>query len=410
MPFYRYSRWDGTQQVFPIGEDDLMEQLSEELVTHGDISNALHSMAQRGLRSKFGHSVSGIQDMLQRLSVMRQGALDRYNLEHILDNIKQRLQDIVQAERRGIEKRLADARSRFASTMGGENNSAPTHQETERLLQHLDEMACRNQEFLDKLPQQPAQAIQQLKEYELFVDHEARDKFSELLKSLQQQVLDSSFRNLSQNLNSVSLGQLTSLKDMLRELNRLLEEYLSKGEAASRPYFDRFMQRYGKLFGSSPPASVEELAENLHWQVAQMESLLKSLSPELRRELEETLDSIFHDEELRDELARFASKLEHMRPDGTVAEEFLFRGNEPLSLEKALEVMHQLQKMEELERQLRRTQQEHHLDNVKPELMRELMGEESYQELEQLRCMAEVLENAGSSSESRAAFSLPPKA
>ena len=89
MPFYRYARWDGTQQVFPIQEEDLMAHLSEQLVTQGDISNALRSMAQNGLHSRFSQKVPGIQDMLQGLRSMRQRALDQYNLEHILDNISQ---------------------------------------------------------------------------------------------------------------------------------------------------------------------------------------------------------------------------------------------------------------------------------------------------------------------------------
>ena len=93
--------------------------------------------------------------------------------------------------------------------------------------------------------------------------------------------------------------------------------------------------------------------------------------------------------------ARFAANLGRMRPDGGSVREFLFRGQESLDLEDALQVMGQLHKMEELERQLRRTQQGHNLDGVESELVRELMGEESHQELEQLRRMAEVLEDAG---------------
>ncbi len=395
MPFYRYSRWDGTQQVFPIHEEELMEQLSEQMVTQGDITAALRSMAQNGLRSKLGDKVSGVQDMLQRLEDMRQRSLDRYNLDHVLDNITQRLQDIVQAERRGIEKRLADAHDRLTSLSTPPSvPPMPTREESEALLRRLEEIARRSRETLDNVPEHPAQAIRRLKEYE-FMDDEARAKFDQLLKSLQQQAAESYFRNLSQALGSAAPDGFASFKNMVRELNRLMEEHLDSGGVASRSLFDRFMQKYGGLFGPSPPASVEELAEELHHQMSRMESLMKSLSPELRRELEETLDSIFRDRDLREEIARFAANLERMRPDGGSVREFLFRGQESLDLEDALQVMGQLHKMEELERQLRRTQQGHNLDSVESELVRELMGEESYQELEQLRRMAEVLEDAG---------------
>ena len=44
----------------------------------------------------------------------------------------------------------------------------------------------------------------------------------------------------------------------------MLEEHLDAGASPGRIQFHRFMQRHGKLFGSSPPASVEELAEEMY--------------------------------------------------------------------------------------------------------------------------------------------------
>ncbi len=405
MPFYRYSLWDGTQQIFHIHEEDLMEQLSDELVTHGDISNALKSMAQSGLRGKFSESTPGVQDMLQRLRSMKQQALDKYNLGHILDDIVQKLDDIVRLERIGIDNRVSDVRSRLLppvdedgtpSHQGAENGSLPTREESERLLQRIEEIADKSRDFLDNLPGQPAQAIEQLKEYE-FMDDGARAMFDELLRSLQRQVLDAYLRNFSQNLGSMGPRQLDSLKDMLHELNGLLEEHLDKGEPASRPLFDRFMQKYGKFFGASPPASVEELVEALHQQMSQINSLVKSLSPELRRELREALDSVFRDGGLKSELERLVSNLERMRPEDTVSDGFNFRGDDPLGLGEALEIIRHLQNIEELERQMSMDQQGggRLLDGVDPGLVRELLGEESYQEIERLKRIAEVLEDAG---------------
>ena len=81
MPLYRYTRWDGSQQVFPIGEEDLMEQLAEQMAAHGDVSVALRSLAQKGLHSKHGQNIPGIEQMLQRLRNMRKDALDKYELD-----------------------------------------------------------------------------------------------------------------------------------------------------------------------------------------------------------------------------------------------------------------------------------------------------------------------------------------
>ena len=425
MPLYVYSGWDGTQQVFPISGEDLMDQLSEQMVSHGEISSALRSTVQNGLDCKSGQKVPGIQDMIRRLRSIRQQAQEKYNLERILDSISRRLRDIVQIERDDIERRLDDMRSRLKSPLVdpapgdkrtqqnqrgemGADPSSPTPEESVRLLSRFEEMACRNVAILDNLPQQPAEIIQQLNVYE-FMSDQARSGFDQLLTSLRQKVLEASIRSLSHKVGTERSSQLASLKSMLKELNGLLEEHISVGEPRSRPHYDRFMQRYGNLFGSNGPASVEQLAESLRQQMAQLESLLRSLSPELRAELEETINSLFQDGELSDELARLASNLEHMRPDGYQTEELLFRGDEPLGLEEALEVMGHLQKVDELERQFRKTQQECHLDIVEPELVRELLGQTGYQELEQLRHMAEVLENAGYIRRVGSRFELTPK-
>ena len=338
---------------------------------------------------------------------MREEALDRCNLDHILDGLKDRLKDLVQAERRGIEQRLDHARSRMED---GElsSPSAPSRREMERLLRRLNEMSRRSREFLDGLPQEPAEAIGRLREYE-FTEEGARTSFEDLIKSLQQRALDSFFSGLSQELRSASPGQISFLNGMLGELNEVLEGHLNAGESPGRTPFDRFMQRYGKLFGSNPPASVEELAEEMYRQQAQIESLLKSLSPELRGELEAVIGALFREQGLGEEMARLAANLDMMCQGSMVAEGFLFRGLEPLGLEEALEMMRFLQRTEELERQLKRTQQGHQLDSVDTELLREVMGEEIYQAAEQLMCMAEALEDAGYVRRDGSRYELTPK-
>ena len=416
MPFYWYSRWDGSQQVFPLHEDDLMEQLSEELVNSGDISKALSSMAQAGLRGKAGQRVPGIEDMLQSLRDMRQRALDKYDLEHVLDSIRRRLDDIVETERRGIDVRLAEAHGRLpggdaaehADPQGGRTDTPqrPTRREMERLLHHLEEIASRSREFLNSLPSEPGAAIQRLKEYEFMTDG-AGAKFDELLSSLGQRVLENSTPRPSRSVRSPG-AQLASAKDILRQMNRLLEEHRKEGESASRSHFERFIQKYGGLFGADPPANVEELAKQLRRQIGQMESLLRSLSPETRRQVEETLAAAFDDRELNAELERFAANLELLQPSGSV-EELAFRGNEPLALEEALGVIEQIQSIGELEDQLGRSLKGNGLEGVDPKLTREVLGPEGYQELEQLMSLAEVLEDAGYIRRAGARHELTPK-
>ena len=423
MPLYRYSRWDGSQQVFPIGEEDLMDQLSEEMVVHGDITRALISMAQRGVGTRFSSNGSGIQNMLQSLRSMRQGILEKYSLEHILDDSKWRLRHILQVERHGLDRRLAEAWGRVtsqtgldespspskgegwdggefrlpptASHPGRENCATPTGRESELLLQCIEEMVRSKREFLDNLPSQLGPALQRLSGYE-FVDEVARADFDELLASLQRRFLSSSLGEVSSPPSSGSSRRRSpSLAGALRDVNRLLEHHRSGGETPGDPSFGRFMQRYRELFGASPPASVEELAEKLWQGLSHMESLRRSLSPESGRELGDVIDSIFRDSDLSDELERLTLNVGAGKSVVPTPRELEFTGNETMGLEQALEVICRLHSIEALDRQLGSVSQQHDLDNVRPELVRELMGEDAYRELEQLRGMADVLENAG---------------
>ena len=58
MTIYRYSRWDGTQQIFEMDEDDIMESLSDDILAHGDVNRALRNMFQRGTRDEQGRPPS----------------------------------------------------------------------------------------------------------------------------------------------------------------------------------------------------------------------------------------------------------------------------------------------------------------------------------------------------------------
>jgi len=45
---FRYSRWDGTQQLADLDADDLLAAMSDDLMSDGDLWNALRRMFQRG--------------------------------------------------------------------------------------------------------------------------------------------------------------------------------------------------------------------------------------------------------------------------------------------------------------------------------------------------------------------------
>ncbi|MBI2871599.1 MAG: VWA domain-containing protein [Chloroflexi bacterium] len=397
MLHHRYSRWDGSQEVFPIREDELMDHLSDHLLNHGDLSTALHSLIQRGVQGRDGQRLVGLQELLQRLRQLRQEVLQRYDLDSLVQDIQRRLDSVVQQELQGMARRLEEARQR-----AGEQGLA---RETEEgLLSLLDRMVERNRQVLQALPTDVAGAIRSLQEYE-FMDAEAKAHFDELVDSLQGRVLDAHLRDLTRRLQGLTPQDLERARQMLHDLNRLLRD-TDHGDWAT---FQRFVQQHGEMFGPNPPASLEELVERLQRQVAQMESLLRSMSQEQRQQLRDILDSVFRNQELRRELAELALALERMHGPGDLGQDYDFVGQEPVTLDKAMDLVRRLQEMGELEKQLTHTQHGGGLSSVDSRSVRDLLGVEAYQHLEQLKEMVQRLEEAGYIQPIGARHELTPK-
>jgi uncharacterized protein with von Willebrand factor type A (vWA) domain len=152
------------------------------------------------------------------------------------------------------------------------------------------------------------------------------------------------------------------------------------------------MQRYGDMF---PPGieTLDQLLEHLQRQMAQMQSLMQSLSPEARDELRRMMDELLQDDSLRLELARLAAHMQSLMPPSELTERYPFFGEDPLSLQEAMGLMERLQSMDRLESQLERGS--FRLDDVDRRLLEQTLGPESRQALDQLRRMTEVLEKAG---------------
>ena len=92
---YRYSRWDGSQQIEALLADELMDEIANDVLGEGDLRSALRRMMERGAQLPSGRRMSGLRDLLERLKNRRSDNLSRYNLGSVLDDIKERLEQIV---------------------------------------------------------------------------------------------------------------------------------------------------------------------------------------------------------------------------------------------------------------------------------------------------------------------------
>src|SRR5919201_1011644 len=108
---YRYHRWDGSQEINPFDADDLMEAMADKLIEDGDLQRALRDVYRRGDQGALGDRLKGLREMMERLRRQRQQLLQRHDLNSIMDDINRRLDDVVQTEQAGIDRRLEEARN-----------------------------------------------------------------------------------------------------------------------------------------------------------------------------------------------------------------------------------------------------------------------------------------------------------
>ena len=103
---YRYSRWDGTQNIFDLDADQLMDMLSDDILNNGDIMQALRDLLRQGMQNRDGEQMPGLRQLMEQLKDRRRQQMQQHNMDSVLDDLKERLDDIIDTERRGIQSRL----------------------------------------------------------------------------------------------------------------------------------------------------------------------------------------------------------------------------------------------------------------------------------------------------------------
>jgi uncharacterized protein with von Willebrand factor type A (vWA) domain len=447
---YNYSRWDGTQHIEGLDADEILDALSEDFLREGDLRRAMEKLMREGFQGRNGTRRMGLQELMERLRNRRQQQLQRYNMNSVMEDIQKKLEEVKQMERAGIQRRLDEASGRPRQPspesgaqeqqgqdgedgqegQGGENNQQgaqgqrgqagqqsghrqagqqgqegqsgapqagsqqgtsggmPDGMDQEALRKMLEKVANRKLEYLDNLPPDVAGQIKSLSDYD-FMDDDARQAFQELLQMLQQQVMQQYFQGMQQALQNMSPEDLARMRQMVRELNQMLREKQEGGE----PDFDAFMQKYGDFFGPGIN-TLDDLIEQMQRQMAQMQAVMDSMTPEQRDELRGMVDQLLGDDRLRVDMLELAMNLDRLSPND-YRTQYNFRGDEPLSLQEAMQLMGRLQGMDELEEQMREARRLGDLDEIDADKVRQLLGDEEGQAMEQLQELMKMLEEAG---------------
>ena len=384
----RYSRWDGTQSIVDLEADEILDALAEDVMAEGDIGEALRRLIERGWRGSdpTRQDLAGLNDLLERLQRRRDELLERYQLGDVLGDIRAELEEIVAEERAGIERRLETASDSPGSPEAGPAGDAAA-QEDPALRTMLRDVAAKRLDHLDSLPPDVGARIRGLQDYD-FLEPSARERFDELVQRLQRQVLDQYVAGLSEAIQGITPEDLAANREMVRDLNELLRERMAGGD----PDASEFLAKHGRFFPGA--RTLDDIIEQLAERMAAMQSLLHSLTPEQRAELESMTDALLRDDRLRWDLAQLAANMDALLPDG-LGDRYRFEGDQPLGLEGALEQLGRLQALDTLEDQLGDVGSPGDLTAIDRGDVRELLGDDAVRDLDALDDLARRLEQAG---------------
>jgi uncharacterized protein with von Willebrand factor type A (vWA) domain len=314
-----------------------------------------------------------------------------------MEDLQQQLQEIVDLERQGIDRRVEESKQPPPAS-----SEQTTAEDNEALRKMLESMANKKREYLDALPESVPQRFQALSQYD-FMDTEARDKFEQLKQMLQQQIMQSYFQGMQQALQSITPEDLQRTREMVRDLNQMLEDRIQGRE----PKFEEFMQKYGDMFPGVN--SLDELLEQMQRRMAAMQAMMESMSPEMREQLQQMMDNLIGDDRLRADLARLALNMHQLFPNRQGRQRYPFSGDEPLSMLEAMAMMEQLQAMDEIEAQMRAAQNGEGIEDIDLDKVRNALGAEEANRLEQLQQITKMLEEAGFIKKNGDTYELTPR-
>ena len=377
---FTYSSWDGTQSVVDLDADALLQAMGDELIEHGDPNAALRRILHGGLEVD-GERLQGLREMLERLRQQRQEMLEQHDLGGVYDEIRDALGEVMETERGSL-----DGLEEVGDDVVAES--------TRRRREQLDLIGHENL----------AGQVSGLTDYD-FTSTEAAERFEELLEELRRQLMQQAVDQMAGAMQDLSPEDIARMKDMLAELNQMLEQR----RAGEVPDFEGFMERYGDFFPENPQ-TLDELLEVMARRMAAMQQMLNSMTPEQRAQLQELSEQLLGDMDLQWQMDQLGDHLRELFPQMGWEQSRNFTGQDPLDMGEAMDIFDELADLDQLEQMLRGASSPGALAEVDIDRVRDLLGDESAESLERLSELARMLEEAGLVDNHEGQLSLTPRA
>src|SRR5919112_999181 len=281
---FSYSRWDGTQVGFELDADSIMEEITDDLLYHGDLNAALRRMMQEGFRDKNNERIAGMvrelsdyeftssearekfdeltdklrQQLMQSYFNQMAGAMSNVSPEQLarMKDMFAGLNDLLEQRERGED--TTESFERFMEQCGDFFPGNP--QTLDELLEQMAEQMAAMQAMLNSMtPEQRAQ-LQGLAE-QLLEDMDLRWQMDQLSAHLQQAFPQAGWdrRYNFSGQDPLGFAEAASLMDQLGDIDQL--ENLLKSATQPGALADVDIDRARELLGNESARSLEQLAD-----------------------------------------------------------------------------------------------------------------------------------------------------
>ena len=384
---FNYSRWDGTQHGFEFDAQSLIDELTDDLVHHGDVNAALRRMMQEGMRNERGENLMGLREMMQKLRDKRNEIKDRGDLGGVYKEIADELDDLVDEERHAIDQALKDAVG-----SGDERRGALAK-----------ESADQKNFRLDMLPEDLAGKISELEHYD-FQSQQAQQRFEALLEKLRNQLMQQYLDQASSAVEKMTPEEMQRTKDMMAALN----EMINRRERGEDPEFEKFMENFGDFFPENPQ-SLDELLEIMAKRMANAQAMLNSMTPEQREQMRQLSEKLLEDLDLRWQMTELAQKLQNMFPQQGWGSKQDFTGEDPMGFGQAMRSMQELGDLDQLDNLLRNASSPSALAEADLDRVSELLGEDVAKSLQRMSEITKKLKDAGLIDQTEGKLEMTPR-
>ncbi len=203
----RYSRWDGSQKV-DLRWEKLVDDLLDKFLQTGEITSAMEWLLRQGHRFKEGATMQGLNQILENLMKMRRQLLSDYNVSNLTDQMREKLDEILDMEKEAIQSEFDKSQSRYNAS--GDSSS----------LENMQRMFGK-EDFLNNLPPSFKESVEKLKDYN-WQSPEAREKFEELTDIIRQ-IQDVVSRNWFTGDTPMSLEETVEAVERLQKIADMVQ-------------------------------------------------------------------------------------------------------------------------------------------------------------------------------------------